>query len=112
MKLCLHRHYVGEKSNGWGYLSIDGKTVHKQMSKGYGIKYGRVGDRIGVRLDCDVGQLSFSVNNVDQGVAFDSSSLKNSNLTICYHYFVRGKVCQYLKDLMIWRMWNLLASIA
>ena len=84
-------HYTGEKSSGWGYLSIDGKKVHKQISKGYGIKYGKVGDRIGVRLDCDVGQLSFSVNNVDQGVAFHSSSLKSSNLTIGVSLFCPGQ---------------------
>ena len=58
-------YYAGQSNSsnthGWGYYSGDGRKFNSS-SGSYGVSYGKVGDRIGIQLDCDAGKLSFFVN--------------------------------------------------
>lgn len=64
-----------------GWAIYNGELRHKSNSSGqkYGTTVGN-GDVIGVMLDMIKGQLSFSKNGVDWGVAYDDEELKKGEL--------------------------------
>eukprot|EP01006_Ploeotia_vitrea_P052211 TRINITY_DN67660_c9_g12_i2.p1 TRINITY_DN67660_c9_g12~~TRINITY_DN67660_c9_g12_i2.p1 ORF type:complete len:1039 (+),score=601.97 TRINITY_DN67660_c9_g12_i2:75-3191(+) len=60
-------------AESWGYIGgTGGKCYSVGSSTPYGRPFGRVGDMITVTMDFDNGQLSFAVNGVDMGVAFEN----------------------------------------
>ena len=69
---------------GWGYYSRTGKYSGGNSS--YGQSFGKIGDIIGVTLDCDAGTLKYSVNGKDQGIAFNKG-LKGLKLYPCVSLF-------------------------
>ena len=62
--------YVGSDRYGWGYLANKAIWHNKGKMRSYGELF-RQGDTIGVRLDMDVGTLSFCRNGKDLGVAVE-----------------------------------------
>ena len=62
--------YVGSDRYGWGYLANKAIWHNKGKMRSYGELF-RQGDTIGVRLDMDVGTLSFTRNGKDLGVAVE-----------------------------------------
>ncbi len=60
-------------SNSWGYIGgSGGKCFNVSKSIPYGQAYGKKGDRITMIIDFDDRTLSYELNGVNQGVAFDN----------------------------------------
>ena len=76
--------YCGSNNNSWGYYASNGYGYHN-TSKAYGKAY-RIGDTVSVRLDCDAGTLSFSVNGDDQGVAYENLNCKEYFPAVALYY--------------------------
>ena len=62
--------YVGSDRYGWGYLANKAIWHNKGKMRSYGELF-RQGDTIGVKLDMEVGTLSFTRNGKDLGVAVE-----------------------------------------
>ena len=80
----------GQGNKGWGYYASGGQK-YNSSSFSYGASYGKIGDVVGVSLDCDVGVLSFSLNGENQGVAYESKALKNRELALCVSMYRTGQ---------------------
>lgn len=63
------RKFFPQTLTGYGYYSADGGVMHNGNYQTYGESY-RAGDTISIKLDAVHHTLSFSKNNVDQGIAF------------------------------------------
>lgn len=63
-------HQLGT-GNFWGYNNYGDLYKHnRRVQSAYGEKFANDGDKIGVFLDLDAGQIEFYVNDVSQGIAF------------------------------------------
>ena len=70
--------YLGYDDRSWGLLGINGTLWHGAQKQKYGQSF-RTGSSVIMRLDCTrqdrVGELSYTINGVDMGVAAQSVNL-------------------------------------
>jgi hypothetical protein len=71
------RCWIGAQPRSWGYIAgTGGRCNDSGTSVEYGAAWG-AGDRVTLCVDLALGHVSFSLNGVDQGVAF--TNLRNDN---------------------------------
>ncbi|GMF58364.1 unnamed protein product [Phytophthora fragariaefolia] len=63
--------FLGADDQSWGFIGDKALYYQRNRVRAYGETFTE-GDCIGLRLDCEKGELSFSKNGVDLGVAFDN----------------------------------------
>ncbi|KAE9052126.1 hypothetical protein PR001_g805 [Phytophthora rubi] len=63
--------FLGADEQSWGFIGDKALYYQRNRVRAYGETFTE-GDCIGLRLDCEKGELSFSKNGVDLGVAFDN----------------------------------------
>ncbi|OWZ24114.1 HECT E3 ubiquitin ligase [Phytophthora megakarya] len=63
--------FLGSDDQSWGFIGDKALYYQRNRVRAYGETFTE-GDSIGLRLDCEKGELSFSKNGVDLGVAFDN----------------------------------------
>ncbi|KAG7384717.1 putative ATP-dependent RNA helicase ddx49 [Phytophthora pseudosyringae] len=63
--------FLGADDQSWGFIGDKALYYQRNRVRAYGEPFTE-GDCIGVRLDCEKGELSFSKNGVDLGLAFDN----------------------------------------
>ncbi|KAL3661370.1 hypothetical protein V7S43_013573 [Phytophthora oleae] len=63
--------FLGADDQSWGFIGDKALYYQRNRVRSYGETFTE-GDCIGLRLDCEKGELSFSKNGVDLGVAFDN----------------------------------------
>lgn len=70
---------VGDCAHSWGFDGSRSIILHKEATDPYGgdSPLWKAGDVVGCRWNCGTGELSFSVNGIDLGVAFSIGSNKS-----------------------------------
>ncbi|CEG36120.1 hect e3 ubiquitin [Plasmopara halstedii] len=63
--------YLGADDQSWGFIGDKALYYQRNRLRAYGESF-KEGDCIGVRLDCEKGELSFSKNGEDLGLAFEN----------------------------------------
>ncbi|RLN96816.1 hypothetical protein BBJ28_00012064 [Nothophytophthora sp. Chile5] len=63
--------FLGADEQSWGFIGDKALYYQRNRVRAYGETFTE-GDCIGLTLDCEKGELSFSKNGVDLGVAFDN----------------------------------------
>ncbi|KAL4115725.1 hypothetical protein PRIC2_012731 [Phytophthora ramorum] len=63
--------FLGADDQSWGFIGDKALYYQRNRVRAYGETFTE-GDCIGLRLDCEKGELSFSKNGVDLGLAFDN----------------------------------------
>jgi alpha-tubulin suppressor-like RCC1 family protein len=63
--------FLGADEQSWGFIGDKALYYQRNRVRAYGETFTE-GDCIGLRLDCEKGELSFSKNGVDLGLAFDN----------------------------------------
>ncbi|KAK1945324.1 Ultraviolet-B receptor UVR8 [Phytophthora citrophthora] len=63
--------FLGADDQSWGFIGDKALYYQRNRVRSYGETFTE-GDCIGLRLDCEKGELSFSKNGVDLGMAFDN----------------------------------------
>ncbi|EEY57541.1 HECT E3 ubiquitin ligase, putative [Phytophthora infestans T30-4] len=86
--------FLGADDQSWGFIGDKALYYQRNRIRAYGETFTE-GDCIGLRLDCEKGELSFSKNGVDLGVAFDNIV---SSVSPAVAFYSRHQKISFVKD--------------
>ncbi|KAF1786913.1 Ubiquitin-associated domain [Phytophthora cactorum] len=86
--------FLGADDQSWGFIGDKALYYQRNRVRAYGETFTE-GDCIGLRLDCEKGELSFSKNGVDLGVAFDNIV---GEVCPAVAFYSRHQKISFLKD--------------
>ena len=62
--------YIGRTSDSYGFYGSGSKIHNNTITGSYSDSWGQLGDVMGILMDLDNGEISLSINGIDQGVAY------------------------------------------
>ncbi|KAI9989409.1 hypothetical protein PInf_019692 [Phytophthora infestans] len=86
--------FLGADDQSWGFIGDKALYYQRNRIRAYGETFTE-GDCIGLRLDCEKGELSFSKNGVDLGVAFDNIV---GSVSPAVAFYSRHQKISFVKD--------------
>ncbi|KAG1699486.1 hypothetical protein DVH05_012899 [Phytophthora capsici] len=89
--------FLGADDQSWGFIGDKALYYQRNRVRSYGDTFTE-GDFIGLRLDCEKGELSFSKNGVDLGMAFDNVV---GEVCPAVAFYSRHQKLSFVKDICV-----------